>query len=315
MNDLLIVSPSPHIRSKRTTSGIMGDVLIALMPACFASVILFGLRAFLMLLVSNIACGIFEFLFSKIRKTKNTIFDLSAFVTGTLLALSLPASLGEWKNLWMLVIGAFVAIIIVKALFGGIGCNFANPAIVGRIVLFICFSAAAANVPTVIQEGVDAVSGATPLALIKEGSAKELPSLLDMFLGNRGGAIGEGCTLALLIGGIYLLVRRVITWHIPLCFMATVWFMTFVLGQQPLYQLMAGGLILAAFFMATDYTTSPDTPLGKIIYGIGCGLITVLIRLWGAYPEGVSFAILIMNILNPYIIKLTRRKAFGGIKK
>lgn len=313
MTDLLIVSPSPHIRSPRTTASIMRDVLIALLPASVMSVVFFGLPALIMLIVSNVVCGLLEFFFCKIVKKKNTVTDLSVFVTGTLLALSLPATLGNPENLWMLVLGDIVAVIVVKNLFGGIGFNFANPAITARIVMLICFTDTAAAVVNT-RFATDAVSGATPLADLASGNTELLPSLLDMFIGNRSGAIGETCTAALIAGGIYLLAREVISWHIPVAYIATVGLMSLVLGEQPLLQMTAGGLVLGAFFMATDYTTSPDTDLGKIIFGIGCGLITVLIRFYGSYPEGVSFAILLMNIVNPYIIKLTRRKAFGGAK-
>lgn len=313
MDNLLIVSPSPHIRAPRTTTSVMGNVLIALFPAAVMSVVLFGFRALLILAVSNAACAALEWLWCVLMKKKNTVSDLSCFVTGTLLALTLPASMGELKNLWMILFGAVVAIIVVKCLFGGIGYNFANPAITARIVMLLCFTDPMAQTVNT-SFATDAVSGATPLADIAAGNIGALPSLLDMLIGNRSGAIGEGCTIALLIGGIYLISRRIITWHIPVAYIATVGLMTLAVGQQPLYQLMAGGLIIGAFFMATDYTTSPDTAWGKLIFGLGCGLITVLIRVWGSYPEGVSYAILLMNILNPYIIKLTRRKAFGGVK-
>ena len=313
MNALLVVSPSPHIKSPRTTTSIMRDVLIALSPAAIATTILFGIRALVMLIVSNVVCGLLEFFFCKITKKKNTVTDLSAFVTGTLLALSLPATFGEPKNLWMLILGDIVAIVIVKCLFGGIGFNFANPAITARIVLLVCFTdTAAATVNT--NFSADGVSGATPLADFAAGKTELLPSLFDMFVGNRSGAVGEVCTVALIAGGIYLIVRRVISWHTPVSYIATVGLLSLILGKQPLFQMMAGGLVIGAFFMATDYTTSPDTPSGKLIFGTGCGLITVLIRFYGSYPEGVSFAILLMNILNPYIIKLTRRKAFGGVR-
>ena len=314
MTDLLTVSPSPHIRRARSTTTIMANVLIALLPAAVASVVLFGMRALLILLVSNVACGLFELLWCVFMKKKITVVDLSAFVTGTLLALTLPATMGELQNLWMVAFGALVAIIVVKCLFGGIGFNFANPAITARIVLLLCFTAPmAATVNTAFAP--DGVSGATPLADIASGNLSALPSLFDMFIGNRSGAIGEGCTVALLIGGIYLIATRIISWHIPVTYVGTVAILTFALGQQPMHQIMAGGLIIGAFFMATDYTTSPYTPWGKVIYGVGCGIITVLIRVFGSYPEGVSYAILLMNIINPFIIKLTRRKPFGGIKE
>ena len=313
MDNLLIVSPSPHIRAPRSTASIMGNVLIALFPASVMAVLLFGYRALLILAVSNASCALLEFLWCKMMKIPNTVRDLSCFVTGTLLALTLPASLGDLKNLWMVIFGAVVAIIVVKCLFGGIGYNFANPAITARIVLLLCFNATADTVHTSLAP--DALSSATPLADIAKGELGNLPSLTDMLIGNRPGAIGEVCTIALLLGGIYLIARRIISWHIPVVYIATVGLFTLILGQQPLYQMMAGGLVLAAFFMATDYTTSPDTAAGKIIFALGCGIITVLIRVYGSYPEGVSFAILLMNILNPYIIKLTRRKAFGGVKQ
>lgn len=320
MNNLLTVSPSPHIRHPRTTTSIMGTVLFALAPAAIASVILFGLRALLILLVSNLACGLLEFGWCKIRKLKNTVGDLSCFVTGTLLALTLPANFGELQNLWMIVVGAFIAIIIVKEFFGGIGYNFANPAITARIAMLVCFpDLMGATVHTNFTD-VELASSATPLGdimvLLDPSNPKEvhLPSFLDMFLGNRAGAIGEGCALALIIGGIILIATKVISWHIPVTFIVTVGAFTLLTNAYPAYQLLAGGLLIGAFFMATDYVTSPDTARGKVVFGIGCGLITAIIRVYGGYPEGVSFAILLMNILNPYIIKVTRKKAFGGVK-
>lgn len=315
MNNLLTVSPSPHIRSKRSTQSIMFTVLVALLPACLASVYFFGWRAISVLLVSNIVCALLEHVCCTLRKQKSTVRDLSCFVTGTLFALTLPANFGELKNLWMVFLGAFVAIVIVKEFFGGIGGNFANPAITARIVLFICFpDAMTAVVPTRISPELTA--GATPLALLK--ADKELPSLMNMFIGNHSGAIGETCALALIIGGIILVATKVISWHIPVAFVGSVAVLTFLTdgfsASVAAFHVLAGGLLIGAIFMATDYVTSPDTPWGKIIFGIGCGVITALIRVFGAYPEGVSFAILVMNILTPYIIKLTRRKAFGGIK-
>ena len=314
MNNLLTVSPSPHIRSPRTTSSIMGTVLCALFPAAFLSTVLFGVKAFLILFVANLACGLLEYGWCRIRKIKNTVPDLSCFVTGTLLALTLPANFGEWKNLWMILVGAVIAIIIVKEFFGGIGYNFANPAITARIAMLVCF-------PDLMTETVhtnftvpELASGATPLGDIAAGKAEFLPDWIQMFFGNHAGAIGEVSAFALLVGGIILIATKTITWHIPVSFIATVGLFTLIIGTYPAYQLIAGGLFIGAFFMATDYVTSPDTALGKVIFGIGCGLITALIRVYGGYPEGVSFAILLMNILNPYIIKLTRKKAFGGIK-
>lgn len=318
MNNLLTVSPSPHIRHPRTTTSIMGTVLLALAPAAIASVILYGLRALLILVVANLACGLLEFAWCKLRKLNNTVWDLSCFVTGTLLALTLPANFGEIKNLWMIVIGSFIAIIIVKSFFGGIGYNFANPAITARIAMLVCFPDAMTATVHTNFTNPELVSGATPLGDYSMGNMGNIPRLMDMFLGNRAGAIGEGCALALIIGGIILVATKVISWHIPVAFIGTTAVFTFLTGGFSAYisifHILAGGLLIGAFFMATDYVTSPDTAWGKIVFGIGCGLITGLIRMYGGYPEGVSFAILLMNILNPYIIKLTRKKAFGGVK-
>ena len=211
--------------------------------------------------------------------------------------------------IWQAALGSFIAIIVVKCLFGGIGHNFANPAIVARIVLFLSFSdSMAKNTPPTISV-VDSVSGATPLAVIG-GAEGELPSMTQLIFGLYGGAIGETCSIALIIGLVYLLCRKVITWHIPITFIATV--AIFTLGASPIYQILSGGLLIGAIFMATDYVTSPATPLGKVIFGIGCGLITVIIRIFGNYPEGVSFGILLMNILSPYIEKWTVRRPLGS---
>ncbi len=315
MNELLTVSPSPHIRGKRTTASIMGTVLLALAPAAIMSVLLYGFRALLILVTANLFCGGLEYIWCRARKLKNTTRDLSCFVTGTLLALTLPANLGELKNLWTVAFGSLVAIIVVKEMFGGIGFNFANPAITARIVLLVCFpDAMTATVHTNLTNA-ELASGATPLGDIATGKTDMLPSLTDMLIGNRAGAIGEGCAIALILGGLILVCTKVITWHIPVAFIGAVGLFTLATGSMPSYQLLAGGLLIGAFFMATDYTTSPDTAWGKLVFGIGCGLITAVIRVYGSYPEGVSFAILLMNILNPYIIKLTRKKAFGGVKQ
>lgn len=308
MANNMIVSISPHIYAKETTQTIMRDVLIALLPAVIASVIFFGPRALLVEVLCVAVAMVCEWAFEKICKRPNTISDLSAAVTGLILALNLPVGI----PLWQAVFGAFVAIVVVKQLFGGIGQNFANPAITARVVMLVAFSGTMTS--WVVPNFVDAVSSATPLALISTGELKNLPSLLQMFLGARGGSMGETSCLALLIGGIYLIARKVITWHTPVAYIGTVLVLTALLGQQPLYQIMAGGLFIGAFFMATDYTTSPPTPAGKLIFGFGCGLITVAIRVWGNYPEGVSFSILLMNILNPYICQWTRSKPFGGVK-
>ncbi len=299
----LISSISPHFSSSITTTKIMLDVIIALIPAAIASVVIFGIRSLLVIGVCVAVCIFSEWGFEKICKKENTISDLSAVVTGMILAFNLPVTI----PLWQAAFGSLVAIVVVKQLFGGIGQNFANPAITARIIMMTAFSGTMTN--WVIP---DASSSATPLALMAKGQTQALPSYLNMFLGMRGGCLGETCILALLIGGIYLLVKRVISWHTPVAFIGTVALMSFICGKDVLYQLMAGGLILGALFMATDYSSTPATKSGKIIFGIGCGLITVLIRFWGNFPEGVSFSILIMNILTPYIEKLTRSKPLVG---
>ena len=321
MENKLHISVSPHIHSKRSTQKIMLDVLIALLPATIAGVVIFGITSLAVIAVCVGVAVLSEFLFNLIVKKQQTISDLSAVVTGLLLALNLPANV----PLWQAAIGSLFAIIIVKCLFGGIGRNVVNPAITARVFMLVAFTSL-----TQAAFPVDSTAGATPLPEIVGGlqSAAEtgtsfdvltVVSLKDLFLGNVGGAIGETCSVALLIGGIYLLVRKVITWHIPVAFIGTAFVFSLALhGFDPIAALslvLSGGLILGAIFMATDYVTSPTTPLGKLIFGIGAGLITVLIREWGIYPEGVSFAILIMNILNPYIDSLTARKMFGGAKK
>jgi len=304
----MIVSFAPHIRERVTTSRIMLDVIIALCPAFIAAVLIFGPRAALVTGVCVASCVFFEWAYQKLLKKTITVGDFSAVITGMLLAFNLPVGI----PLWQAIFGSGVAIILVKQLFGGIGKNFANPAITARIVMFISFPAAMATWAPI---PVDAISSATPLELIQRGDLAALPGMWDMFIGTRMGSLGETSALALLIGGIYLLARRVITWHIPVAFIGTVFVLTALLGIQPTFQLFAGGLLLGAIFMATDYPTSPQTRTGRIIFGIGCGVLTVIIRAWGAYPEGVSFAILFMNVLVPFINKLTMTKPLGGIKK
>ena len=307
MENKLHISVSPHIHSKNSTQRIMLDVLISLLPATIAGVVIFGLNALLVIAVCVAVCVLGEFVFNKITKKPLTISDLSAAVTGLLLALNLPANV----PLWQAGVGSLFAIIIVKCIFGGIGRNVVNPAITGRVFMLVAFSSM-----TKAAFPLDSTAGATPLSEIAGGNEVVLT---DLLLGNIGGSIGETCKVALLIGGVYLLVRRVITWHIPVAFIGTTFIFTLAVHEfdfmLALSLVLSGGLLLGAFFMATDYVTSPTTPLGKIIFGVGAGLITVLIREWGIYPEGVSFAILIMNILNPYIDMLTARKLFGGAKK
>lgn len=310
----LIVSTSPHIQSKTSTQSIMRDVIIALLPAAVAGCILFGWKALLMIAVCVATTVLSEFLFNLLTKKEQTVTDLSAVVTGLILALSLPAK----ANIFHCIVGSVFAIVVVKCLFGGIGCNFANPAATARVFLIIAFSASIGGATAPALGGVDLVASATPLEIIKFGSDTTLPSLLDMFLGNRAGAIGETSALALILGGIYLIFRRVIKWHVPVIYIATVFLLSLIIKQDltvALYQVLGGGLVIAAFFMITDYSTTPINTLGKMVFAFGCGVITVLIRFWGSYPEGVSFAILLMNILSPYIEKLCAKKPLGKAGK
>ncbi len=305
MNEKLKLSVSPHIHSGNSTFRIMLDVLIALLPASAAGVIIFGLRSLLVIAVCVASCVLFEFLFNLLIKKEQTISDLSAAVTGLLLALNLPVSI----PIWQCIVGSFFAIVLVKCLFGGIGCNVVNPAIAARVFMLVSFSSMIAVANPII---IDTVSGATPLAHAQNGIS---PKLLDVFLGLTAGTIGETCALALLIGFIYLIIRRVITWHIPVSIIACVFVFTFLMegfdAMNALTMILSGGLFLGSIFMATDYVTSPSTPAGKILFGIGVGLITSLIRYFGMYPEGASFAILFMNILTPYIDIWTRHRVFG----
>jgi len=297
-----IVTASPHIHGKASTSGIMRDVLIALAPALVAATMIFGWRALLVTAVSVFSCVFFEWAFEKLVKRPSTIGDLSAAVTGALLAFNLPISI----PLWQVVFGALVAIVAVKQLFGGIGKNFANPAITARIVMLLAFAGSMTN-----WNYADALSSATPLAMMASGEA---PAVKALILGTHGGCIGETCAIALLIGLVYLLCRRVIRWHTPVVMTATVFLFTWILGADPVRHVLSGGLLLGAIFMATDYSTTPSTVMGRVLFGIGAGLLTVLIRLYGSYAEGVSFAILFMNILTPYLSRATMTKPFGGVK-
>ncbi|MBQ6067739.1 MAG: RnfABCDGE type electron transport complex subunit D [Clostridia bacterium] len=323
----LTVSASPHVKGEATVTGIMFDVIIALCPAAIASVAIFGLRAALVLAVCIGSCVAFEYLSRWIMKKHSTIGDLSAVVTGVLLAFNLPASI----PLWMCVIGSFVAIVIVKQLFGGIGQNFANPAITARIVLLVSFASAMTNFPA--PKTPDAVTSATPLATLSDiyrsgdiagqlslyRAADKIPSFFNMFFGVRQGCMGEVCAVALLIGAAYLLIRRVIKITIPLAYIGTVAVFMLIASRFDLaftaYELLGGGLILGAFFMATDYATSPVTTKGKLVFGVGCGILTAVIRLYGSLPEGVSYSILLMNIACPLIEKLTAPAYFGFVKK
>lgn len=316
MENTLMISSSPHLRDSSTTRRIMIDVVIALLPAVIFGAYFFGLRTLLVIAVTVLACVASEYIVRKIMKREETIGDFSAVVTGLLLALNLPPTI----PLWIAAVGGVIAIVIVKQLFGGLGQNFMNPALGARVILLISW---AGYMTGWVAPGTDAVSSATPLGILKEGaeaSAAALPGYLDLFIGNVGGCIGETSVLALLIGAIYLILRRVITLEIPLTFIGTVALFTWIFGGNTLftgdfvYHILSGGLMLGAFFMATDYVTSPVTRKGKIIMGIGCGLLTAVIRLYANYPEGVSFAIIIMNVVVPLIDRYTVPKSFGGEK-
>lgn len=311
----LFVSSSPHLRSKKTTTGVMLDVIIALMPALVMAVVYFGFNALLLAVICVSSCVLTEYICRKVMKRKNTIGDLSAVVTGLLLALNLPADISPF----IAVFGSVVAIVVVKQMFGGIGYNFVNPALAARVVLMVSFPTAMttwSNTRFMEADAVssataiDAVTSATPLAA-GEGAY----SYLDLFIGNIGGSMGEVCTLAILLGGIYLVVRKIISPIIPVVYLSTAAVMSLLLGLDPLYQLMSGGIMLGAVFMATDYVTSPITKWGKVIFGVGLGVLTMLIRTYSNLPEGVSFAILLMNILVPHIETLTKPRAFGEKRK
>ena len=320
LNNKLTVSASPHVKSAETTTGIMLDVIIALLPAGIASVFVFGIRALLIIAISVISCVLAEFLSRKAMKRDQTIGDLSAVVTGLLLAYNLPSTI----PIWQVVFGSIVAIVVVKQMFGGIGQNFVNPALLARIVLISAFPArmsAGAFVGTnVVGWDVDGVTGATPMGLISlaDGIKDGAPSLMHLFIGTTAGCIGEVSALALLLGGIYLIIRKVISPIIPCVYIGTVAIiMLIAFGDvnAMLYEVLGGGLMIGAIFMATDYTTSPITDKGKVIYALGCALITCLIRLFGSLPEGVSFSIIIMNILVPHIENATKPTIFGTVKE
>ncbi len=309
MKTVLNVTSSPHIRHQDTTSGVMLDVIIALLPAAVFGCILFGYKAALVLITCVATAVLCEFLWNKILKKPNTLGDLSAVVTGLLLGMNLSSEL----PLWMAAIGSAVAIIVVKQMFGGIGCNFANPAMAARIVLLVSFPAAMTKYIVPIEH---TMSSATPLATLSD-SAVELAVPLttkNLFFGMHSGCIGETSAFLLIIGGLYLIMRRVIAPTTPLAFVGTVALLSLISGDQLNVAVFGGGLMIGAIFMATDYTTSPTTQWGKLIFGIGCGIITFVIRKFAALPEGVSYAILIMNILVPYINRATLRKPFGYIK-
>ena len=329
MDQKLYVTTSPHVHCGDTIERNMRWVIWALMPALFASFWIFGVGALIVTATSVVSCLFFEWFISRFMYTthRSSISDLSAVITGILLAFNMPSNM----PLYMIVIGALVAIGVGKMVFGGLGCNPFNPALVGRVFLLISFPAKMTSWP--VPEGlaasyIDAETGATPLNLIGQiaggnsAAADQLPGLGDMFMGNIGGCIGEVSALMLIIGFIILLCSRVITWHIPVSILTTVavltgimWLINPVLYVNPLYHLCSGGLMLGAIFMATDYVTSPMTVKGMVWYGIGIGLLTVIIRYFGSYPEGMSFAILIMNAVTPLINNWCKPKRFGEVKK
>ena len=304
MANKLIVTAAPHITGEDTTQKIMQRVCIALVPTLIASTLIFGINALILTAVTVIACVVFEYGYCKLMKREVPVGDFSAVVTGMLLAFNLPATL-PW---WMAIVGAFIAIVIVKQLFGGLGYNFANPAIVARIALAVGFASRMASYPFP-ESGVDALSSATPLAA-KAGSE----AYRALLLGTHGGVLGETCALTILAGGIYLIATKVISPTIPVTYLGTVAVLSLCAGQDPVYQLLSGGLMLGAFFMATDYVTSPTTRKGKLVFGIGLGVITCAIRFLGTMNEGVSFAILLMNLVVPYIEVLTRQDKLGIAK-
>lgn len=317
-----IVSPSPHVKSEDSTRGLMLDVIIALLPALCVSIYYFGWRALGVIVVSVAASVFFEWGYRKITKKNSTISDLSAIVTGILLAFCLPVTVPYWT----VIIGAFFAIVIVKQLFGGIGKNFMNPALAARAFMFswpviMTTWTAPGTILKFFGSNADVVTSATPLSFLHNGSLPDT-GLLQLFLGNCGGSLGETCAAALLLGGIYLVIRRVISPRIPLAFIGTVAIVTFIFPKGGadrltwmLAELLSGGLLLGAIFMATDYVTSPVTKKGQWLYGVGCGLITVFIRYFGSYVEGVSYSILIMNVCVYLLDKVGKPKRYGTSKK
>ena len=321
-HEKLIVSSSPHMVTKTDTSKIMGTVLIALLPAFAVGIYQFGFRVVTLTAVFVASCVLFEYLYNKITKKPQTVGDLSAVLTGVLLAFNCPSSLPYE----IAIVGSFAAIVVIKQLFGGIGQNLVNPAVTARVFMFIAFATPMTSWPTprgghATGAVVDATTSATPLGVLSHGSFADVYNdgftQMDLFLGNVGGCIGEVSALAILIGGLFLIWKKVISPIIPVTFIATVFVLGLIWGgfDGALFHVLAGGLMLGAFFCATDYVTSPTLPLGKVIFGIGCGLFTMLIRIFASYPEGVSFAILLMNILTPYIDKICEKKMYKLPKK
>ena len=314
-NEARFVSLAPHIRSNDSVKKIMLDVIIALIPAMIASVYFFGMRSIALIATCVISSVLTEYITQKALKKTIQVKDLSSVVTGILIALNMPQSF----PLWMAAFGSVFAILIVKECFGGIGFNFMNPALAARLVLMASWPKQITDYvsPDVLKGSVDAVSSATPLQIISSGDLTNLPALKDMFMGNIGGVIGETSAIALLIGFVYLVIRKVISWEIPVIYVATTAVFLIIFGipaNLVPYELLAGGLLLGAIFMATDYTTNPINKKGRLIFAIGCGLLTALIRVKASLPEGVSYAICLMNLATPLIDKLTVTRAYGEAK-
>ncbi|WP_352399912.1 RnfABCDGE type electron transport complex subunit D [Anaerotignum sp.] len=309
-----VVSGTPHVRSKESIQSIMRDVIIALVPASVMGIYFFGVQALILMVAAVASAVFFEWLYQKIMKKPVTISDLSAVVTGLLLAMNLPAS----APVWVPIVGSAFAIIIAKQLFGGLGQNFINPALAGRAFLLASYPTEMTTWTSAGNFGADAVAVATPLAQLKGGVMPDA-SFVDVLVGNIGGCIGETCAIALIIGGIYLIAKHVISWKVPVIYIATVFILTAAIGRDglrvPVYEIFTGGLMLGAFFMATDYASSPVTAKGQIIFAVGCGLMTTLIRIFGGYPEGVSYSILIMNLCVPLIERFTEPTIFGALPK
>lgn len=308
-----VVSGTPHVRSKDSIQGIMRDVVIALIPATVMGIFYFGMRALLHIVISIVSAVVFEYLYQKGMKKAITISDFSAVVTGLLLAMNIPAS----APLWTTIVGSAFAILIAKQLFGGLGQNFINPALAARGFLLASYPTAMTGWTAPGTFGADAVATATPLAELKAGSLVPTSAdFMNALTGNIGGCIGETCAIALIVGGIYLIAKHIISWRVPVIYIATVFILTALIGRDglrvPIYELFVGGLMLGAFFMATDYASSPITPVGQVIFALGCGLITTLIRIFGGYPEGVSYSILLMNLCVPLIDRFTEPKIFGA---
>ena len=326
-NGNLLVTSNPHILDSMNTTKIMLLVILALLPSLITSTVIFGLRALILAIVCIASCVVFEWGFEKVFKKDVTVYDLSAVVTGLLLAMNLPVTMPYWMS----VIGCFVAVVVVKQFFGGIGQNFANPAITARIVLFVSFASDMSTWADPTQSHVtsasDAVTSATPLGVFNEqiqakaglseaiSAAEGQFSIKEMLLGITGGSMGEVCALALLIGGLFLILMRVISAATPLAFLGTIAVISLIGGADPIWQICAGGAMIGAFFMATDYATTPTTTLGKVIFGVCCGIITMIIRFYGSYPEGVSFSILLMNIISPHIDRFCEHRLYGNPKK